>query len=113
MEFLPGRPQGSDCRGKKDYREDHADHRAPSRVPSERDEDQPVDGRIFQKVDRVSKQRYRSDCQRNRKLNAEIAKVQQRYERHGGAKRGVCSLKVFHRKVMRLVPASVESEPDV
>ena len=32
MEFLPGRPQGSDCRGKKDYREDHADHRAPSRV---------------------------------------------------------------------------------
>jgi hypothetical protein len=36
-----------------------------------------------------------------------------RYERHGGAKRGVCSLKVFDRKVMRLVPASVESEPDV
>src|SRR6266404_1841427 len=97
MEFLPRRPQGSDCRGKKDYRED-----------------QPVDGRIFQKVDRVSKQRYRPNCQRNRKLNTEIAEVQQRYERHGGAKRGVCSPKIVHiPKVMRLVPASVESEQDV
>ena len=39
------------------------------RVRSERDQDQPVDGRIFQKVDRVRKQRHRPDSQRNRKLD--------------------------------------------
>jgi hypothetical protein len=59
--------------------------RALARRPAERNQNEEVDLRIFQKVDAVRKQRNRADRAGNSELNPEIGEVQNGDEPNGPA----------------------------
>ena len=55
------------------------------RAPAQRDENEDVDGGIFEEVDGIREQGHGPDPKRHRELDPEIAQVQQRHEPHGPA----------------------------
>src|ERR1700744_5528450 len=68
-ELLPGGPKSSNGGGQKDSPENHAEPGARSSRPAERDQDQQVDRSVLQEVDRIRKQRNRTDRERYRELD--------------------------------------------
>ena len=76
-EFFPRRPQNRKARHQQDQRQRHAEARPVRRRPCHGEEDQQVDGGVFEEIDAVGEQRDRTDGQRHGKLDAEIREIEQ------------------------------------
>ena len=85
--FCKRSPERREPRHEKNAGERHAKPRAVSRVPTERDEDQEVDGGVLEEIDAVGEERNGADAKRDGELDAEIGEVQKRYDENCAAQR--------------------------
>ena len=76
QKILPGLPQRSDTRHKKNSGHGHADSRAIDCAPVKGQRDEKVDRSVFEKVNTVCEKRDRADGNRNAELHAEIREIQ-------------------------------------
>lgn len=68
---------------------------AIGRRPTQGQQNQDIDGRVLEEVDRVREKRGGSDPQRHRELHAEIGEVQNRYNQDGARQAGR-----FHSRIL-------------
>ena len=93
IELLPGREQSCQSGNQQDHGQHHPHPRPSAQRPAQRGGNQQIDRGIFEKIDAIGKQRDRSNCQCDRKLDPEPGKIEQCDYRHNPANSAIFTLR--------------------